>query len=94
MQRLKTKLISDRLLRQRNDLSLGDNKGHINYYNTNFSLEVTSKVRKVGQKCTFTHKLTIDRSLIYLAELQNHKQQTVDAAFRNQSDGGVPVDMM
>ncbi len=29
-----------------------------NYYNTNFSLEVTSKVQKVNQKYTFTHKLT------------------------------------
>ncbi len=29
-----------------------------NYYNTNFSLEITSKVQKVNQKYTFTHKLT------------------------------------
>ncbi len=29
-----------------------------NYYNINFSLEITSKVQKVNQKYTFTHKLT------------------------------------
>ncbi len=29
-----------------------------NYYNTNFSLEIISKVQKVNQKYTFTQKLT------------------------------------
>ncbi len=33
-----------------------------NYYNTNFSLEITSKVQKVNQKYTFTHKLTTKRN--------------------------------
>ncbi len=32
------------------------------YYNTNFSLEITSKVQKVNQKYTFTHKLTTKRN--------------------------------
>ncbi len=61
-----TKLISDRLLRQRNDLMIYNKiewvlvitKLIFNYYNTNFSLEITSKVQKVNQKYTFTHKLT------------------------------------
>ncbi len=30
----------------------------LNYYNTNFSLGITSKVQKVNQKYTFTQKLT------------------------------------
>ncbi len=30
----------------------------LNYYKTNFLLETTSKVQKVHQKYTFTHKLT------------------------------------
>ncbi len=34
----------------------------LNYYNTNFSLEMTSKMQKVNQKYTFTHKLTTKRS--------------------------------
>ncbi len=33
-----------------------------NYYNTNFSLEITSKVQKVNQKYKFTHKLTTKRN--------------------------------
>ncbi len=33
-----------------------------NYYNTNFSLEIASKVQKVNQKYTFTHKLTTKRN--------------------------------
>ncbi len=33
-----------------------------NYYNTNFSLEITSKVQKVNQKYTFTHNLTTKRT--------------------------------
>ncbi len=33
-----------------------------NYYNTNFSPEITSKVQKVNQKYTFTHKLTTKRN--------------------------------
>ncbi len=61
-----TKLISDRLLRQRNDLMIYNKIERVlvitklifNYYNTNFSLEITSKVQKVNQKYTFTHKLT------------------------------------
>ncbi len=32
------------------------------YYNTNFLLEITSKVQKVHQKYTFTHKLTTKRN--------------------------------
>lgn len=34
----------------------------MNSYNTNFSLELTSKVRKGGQKLTANHKLTIKRN--------------------------------
>ncbi len=37
----------------------------INYNNTNFSLELTSKVEKVGQSCLFTHKLTTNRSFYF-----------------------------
>ncbi len=33
-----------------------------NYYNTDFSLEITSKVQKVNQKYIFTHKLTTKRN--------------------------------
>jgi len=33
-----------------------------NYYNTNLSLEITSKLQKVYQKYTFTHKLTTKRN--------------------------------
>ncbi len=33
-----------------------------NYYNTDFSLEITSKVQKVSQKYTFKHKLTTKRN--------------------------------
>ncbi len=33
-----------------------------NYYNPNFSLEITSKVEKVNPKYTFTHKLTTKRN--------------------------------
>ncbi len=61
-----TKLISDRLLRQRNGLMIYNKiervlvitKRILNYYNTNFSLGITSKVQKVNQKYTFTQKLT------------------------------------
>ncbi len=57
-----TKLISDRLLRQLNGLMIDNKikqvlvitKRIFNYYNTNFSLEITSKVQKVNQKYTFT----------------------------------------
>ncbi len=59
------KLISDRLLRQRNGLMINKiervfviTKQIFNYYNTDFSLETTSKVQKVSQKYTFAHKLT------------------------------------
>ncbi len=62
-----TKLISDRLLRQRKILMIYNKiervlvitKQIFNYYNTNFSLEITSKV---NQKYTFTHKLTTKRN--------------------------------
>ncbi len=65
-----TKLISDTLLRQRNGLKIYNKiervlvitKQIFNYYNTNFSLEITSKVQKVNQKYTFTHKLTTKRN--------------------------------
>ncbi len=61
-----TKLISDRLLRQRNGLMIFNKieqvlvitKQIFYYYSTDFSLEITSKVQKVNQKYTFTHKLT------------------------------------
>ena len=60
------KVISDRLQRQRNGLMIYNKiewvlvitKQIFNYYNTDFSLELTSKVQKVSQKYTFTHKLT------------------------------------
>ncbi len=53
-----TKLISDRLLRQRTGLMIYNKiervlvitKQIFNYYNTNFLLEITSKVQKVNQK--------------------------------------------
>ncbi len=64
------KLISDRLLRQCNGLMIYNKiewvlvitKQIFNYYNTNFLLEITSKVQKVNQKYTFTHKLTTKRN--------------------------------
>ncbi len=64
------KLISDRLLRQCKGLMIYNkiervlviNKQIFNYYNTNFMLEITSKVQKVNQKYTFTHKLTTKRN--------------------------------
>ncbi len=64
------KLISDRLLQKRNGLMIYNKiewvlvitKWIFNYYNTDFSLEITSKVQKVSQKYTFTHKLTTKRN--------------------------------
>ncbi len=38
-----------------------------NYYNTNFSLEITSKVQKVNQKYTFTHNLTTKRIFTFFS---------------------------
>ncbi len=60
------KQILDRLLRQRNGLMIYNKiervlvitKWIFNHYNTDFSLEITSKVQKDSQKYTFTHKLT------------------------------------
>ncbi len=57
------KLISDWLLRQCNILMIYNEiewvlvitKIRFNYYNTNFSLEITSKVQKVNQKYIFKH---------------------------------------
>ncbi len=34
----------------------------LNYYNTNFSIEITSKVQKVNQKYIFAHKQTTKRN--------------------------------
>ncbi len=56
------KLILDRLLRLRNSLVIYNKiervlviiKQIFNYYNTNFSLEIISKVQKVSQKYKFT----------------------------------------
>ncbi len=56
-----TKLISDRLLRQRNGLMIYNKIERVlvitklifNYYNTDFSLEITSNVQKVSQKYTY-----------------------------------------
>ncbi len=70
-----TKLISDRLLRQCNILMIYNKiewvlvitKQIFNYYNSNFSLEITSKVQKVNQKYTFTQT--------------NHQTQFSDAIF-------------
>ncbi len=64
------KLIADRLLRQCNGLMIYNKiervlvitKQIFNYFNTDFSLEITSKVQKVSQKYTFTHKLTTKRN--------------------------------
>lgn len=74
------KRISDRLLRERNCLMIYNKIERVfvtthlifNYYNNDFSLEITSKVQKVSQKYTFTHKLTTDtafrRHLHFLAQ--------------------------
>ncbi len=67
------KLISDRLLRQCNGLMVYNKiervlvitKQILNYYNTNFSLEIISNVQKVNQKYTFTHKLTTKCNLFF-----------------------------
>ncbi len=64
------KQILDRLLRQRNGLMIYNKiervlvitKWIFNHYNIDFSLEITSKVQKVSQKYTFTHKLTTKRN--------------------------------
>ncbi len=56
------KLISDRLLRQRKGLMIYNKiecvlvitKQIFNYYNTDFSLEITSKLQKVSQKYIYT----------------------------------------
>ncbi len=64
------KLILDWLLIQRNGLKIYNKiewvlvitKWRFNYYNTDFSLEMTSKVQEVSQKYTFTHKLTTKRN--------------------------------
>ncbi len=64
------KRILDRLLRQRDGLMIYNKIERVlvitkliyNYYNTDFSLEITSKVQKVSQKYTFTHKLTTKRN--------------------------------
>ncbi len=34
----------------------------LNYYNTNFSIEITSKVQNVNQKYIFAHKQTTKRN--------------------------------
>ncbi len=79
------KRISDRLLRERNCLMIYNKiervfvttKLILNYYNNDFSLEITSKVQKVSQKYTFTHKLTTDttfrRHLYFLAQRHQSK---------------------
>ncbi len=69
-QRHLIKQILDRLLRQRNGLMIYNKiervlvitKWIFNHYNTDFSLEITSKVQKVSQKYTFTHKLPTKRN--------------------------------
>ncbi len=84
-----TKLILNRLLRQRNGLTIYNKSERalmitkwtiINYYNTNFLLEITSKVEKFGQKHTFAHKLSTNHNFqmpyLFLAQLsQNGKQR-------------------
>ncbi len=65
-----TKLISERLLKTRNSLMIYNKiervlvitKQIFSYYYTDFSLEITSKVQKVGQKYTFALKLTTKRN--------------------------------
>ncbi len=60
-----TKLISERLLKTRNGLMIYNKiewvlvitKQIFSYYYTDFSMEITSKVQKVGQKYTFALKL-------------------------------------
>ncbi len=70
-----------------------------NYYNTNFSLEITSKVQKVNQKYTFTHKLTTKRNFQFI--FSHHGMERTGLwdikgsegyiyfAFKNKSDGGI-----
>lgn len=41
------------------DRALVITKGKLAYYNNNVSLEMPSKVEDVGQKCTFTNKMTL-----------------------------------
>ncbi len=67
-----------------------------NYHNTNFSHEITSKVQKVYQIYTFTHKLTTKQILIF--QLKRHGMERtalwdikgsegrIYAAFKNRSD--------
>ncbi len=69
----------NRLLRQHNGLMIYNKiervlvitKWIFNYYNTDFSLDITSKVQKVSQKHTFTHNWlpndTFRRHLYFLA---------------------------
>ncbi len=79
-------------------------KWRFNYYNTDFSLEITSKVQNFGQKHTFTHKLTNKQnfqmpSLFFL--LNHHGMERtglwdikgiegyIYAAFKSQPDEGI-----
>ncbi len=93
------KLISDRLLRQCNGLMIYNKiervlvitKWIFNYYNTNFSLEITSKVQNVSQKYTFTHKLTTKRnfqmsSLFFLAQTSRNGTHRIVGYFTISKD--------
>ncbi len=69
-----TKLILGRPPRQRNGLmiyskverALVITRQIFNYYSSNFSLEITSEMENIGQKHTFTHKLTQIEIVIFI----------------------------
>ncbi len=99
-----TKLISDGLLRQLNGLMIYNKiervlvitKRIFNYYDTNFSLEITSTVQNVNQK--FTHKLTTKcnfqtPSLFFSSTITEWNAQDCGISkAANQSDEGISWD--
>ncbi len=69
-----------------------------NYYNNNLLLEVTSKVLKVGQKHTFTHKLPMPSLFDFfnIHEMERTglwdikgSEGYIYAAFKSQPDEGI-----
>ncbi len=67
-----------------------------NYYNNNFSLEITSKVQRVNQKYTFTHKLTKKcnfqtPSLFFSSTIMewNAQEGSIFSVFSNSYNSGV-----
>ncbi len=104
------KLISDGLLRQRNGLMIYNKiervlvitKQIFNYYNTNFSLEITSKVQKnIHLNTNWPPNTTFRRHLYFLAQPSRNgthrivgyqRQRRIHAAFKIRSEEGTTGD--